>query len=101
MALSVSEANEMWKKTMPRIIARAWSDSAFLERFKRDPQSVAREYNLPLLENTVYEVVHTNQLHPNKVVLYVPPRPRELPNETTEELSRYAEEQGGFESSCV
>lgn len=101
MALSVSEANEMWKKTLPRIIARAWSDANFMARVKRDPQGVAREYNLPLLDNTVYEVDSSGQPHPNRVILTIPPRPKDLPIESAEELSRYADEQNCFESSCV
>ena len=96
----VAEANELWKKTWPRIVARAWGDQAFMERLKKDPQGVAREYNLPLLENTAY-VVEGGSDAPHKIVLSVPPRPKDLPTDNMEELSRYADEQKCADSSCV
>ncbi len=98
---SVAEANALWKKTWPRIVARAWSDQHFMERLKKDPQGVAREYNLPLVENVAYVVEADAGSDPHKMVLHLPPKPKDLPADNVEELSRYADEQKCADSSCV
>lgn len=61
-------------KTWPRIVARAWSDPAFLTRLKKEPVEVFKEYNLPLIPDFEY-AVKAGKGNP-VVTLSVPPKPR-------------------------
>ncbi|QRO00158.1 hypothetical protein JRI60_14620 [Archangium violaceum] len=51
-----NEADTSWMKTWPRIVARAWSDPAFMERLKSAPADVFKEYNLSLFPDFEYSI---------------------------------------------
>ena len=99
---SVSDANASWKRTWPKIVARAWADDAFMERLKRDPLSVAKEYDLPIIEDAAYQVVvYDNPASVISVVLSIPPKPGDLQDESLETLSEYAERHSCANSSTA
>jgi hypothetical protein len=92
-------ALESWKKSWPKIVARAWSDEAFMQRLLQHPEEIAREYKLPVLEGAAFKVVSGNE--PPTMVLSVPPKPNSLKIESMEELADQAEQQQCGNSSCL
>lgn len=101
-ARGVSDVNVSWKQTWPKIVARAWADDAFMERLKRDPQGVAREYDLPIIEDAAYQVVVFDKpASAISVVLNIPPKPGDLQDESLETLSSYAERKSCANSSTA
>jgi hypothetical protein len=94
-----TNALESWKKIWPRIVARAWSDEAFMQRLMQNPQEIAREYKLPLLDGAAYKVVSGHE--PPTLVLSVPPKPSSLKIESMEELADQAEQKNCSVASCL
>ena len=79
------EVDISWMKTWPRIVARAWSDPAFLDRLKREPAEVFKEYDLPLFPDFDY-AVRSGSGKP-LVTLNVPPRPAAAGQESVGDIT--------------
>lgn len=94
-----ADVYESWKKTWPKIVARAWSDPTFYQRLSERPDEVAKEYNLPVLEGARYKVVSGNE--PPTMYLSIPPKPSDLKTESLEQLALAAEEEKCGDSSCL
>jgi hypothetical protein len=94
-----ADVYESWRKTWPKIVARAWADPAFLQRLNEQPLEVAKEYNLPILEGARYKVVSGNE--PPTLTLSIPPKPDHLKTESMEDLALSAEEEHCGDSSCL
>jgi hypothetical protein len=92
-------ALDSWKKVWPKIVARAWSDEAFMQRLMQNPQEIAWEYKLPLIAGMAYKVVSGNE--PPTMVLSVPPKPSSLKIESMEELADQAEQKNCSIASCL
>ena len=99
------DTSESLRKIWPRIVARAWSDDAFLSRLMSEPQQVVQEYKLPLLDNGItYKVVRGDappSLSADALVLSVPLKPESLKVESMEELAAHAEQRRSGNSSCI
>jgi hypothetical protein len=94
-----ADVYESWKKTWPKIVARAWSDPEFYKRLHEQPLEVAKEYNLPVLEGGRYKVVAGNE--PPTLTLSLPPKPADLGTESMEKLVLAAEDEKCGDSSCL
>ncbi|MBZ4420623.1 hypothetical protein [Myxococcus sp. RHSTA-1-4] len=79
------EVDISWMKTWPRIVARAWSDPSFLDRLKREPAAVFKEYDLPLFPDFDY-AVRSGSGKP-MVTLNVPPRPAAAGQESVGDIT--------------
>ena len=95
----LADAYASWRKTWPKIVAKAWADPAFMQRLTEHPLDVAKEYNLPTLEGVAYKVVPGSALP--TLTLSVPPKPDHLKTESMDELASSAEEQHCGDSSCT
>jgi hypothetical protein len=74
-----------WLKTWPRIVARAWSDPAFMDKLKRAPTKVFEEYGLPLFPDFEY-AIKSGAGRP-LVTLSVPPRPAGAGQESVSDIT--------------
>src|SRR3989442_1416810 len=73
------------KRIYARIVAKAWADDAFKERFLHEPTKVAREFGMHLPPNAVVVVVESGHAftadiahQPPKLTVALPPRPNDL-----------------------
>src|SRR4051812_779730 len=73
------------KRIYARIVAKAWADDAFKEKFLHDPTKIAREFGMKLHPNTTVLVVHEGRPYSvdhsgahAKLVLLLPPKPVDL-----------------------
>lgn len=87
------DAAELWRKALPKLVARAWSDEGFKKRLQSAPLEVFKEYNLPVLPDIKYEVKEGLLPHTDAgpsfavtMTVTVPPKPPDLQEERLEDV---------------
>ena len=74
---STHQEIEQWRKTWPKIVARAWADSAFMAKLVSEPVKVLQgEYKLPVFDHLDVRV--TMGKVPSSLTLVIPPKPEDL-----------------------
>ncbi len=79
------EVDTSWLKAWPRIVARAWSDPAFMDRLKSAPADVFKEYKLALFPHFEYAIRQGTERP--LVTLSVPPKPTGASNESVGDIT--------------
>ena len=68
---------QLWEKTFPKILAKAWTDDAFKQRLLSAPGEVFKEYGLPLIAGASYQVKEGASFS-TTVAMTIPPKPPDL-----------------------
>lgn len=68
MPLNLSQ----FQQTHAQIVAKAWADEQFKQRFVSDPAAVLHEHGVALPPGMM---VRTFEMQPNTIYLSIPPRP--------------------------
>jgi hypothetical protein len=68
-----------------QLIAKAWTDPAFMTRLKKDPKSALKEVGLDAPAGTTIEVLEST---PQRTYLVIPPKPTgELSDQALDKIS--------------
>jgi hypothetical protein len=76
----VSDSIDQWARALPKIVAKAWTDPAFMKRLQSNPAEVFKEYGLPMTPNTTYAVTQGGPGTDLRtaVTITIPPKPADL-----------------------